>query len=78
MRSITTRILKLEQMHPPSRDCRGCGYPSSGQIRVVVTENSDPLPTCPTCERPLDDDGAPLHTPFKWIILPREHGECLP
>jgi endogenous inhibitor of DNA gyrase (YacG/DUF329 family) len=69
MRSLDNRLAKLEALRPPSRNCSTCGYPATAKIRVVLTEHSDPLATCPTCGQPRDADGAPLHTPFRRIIL---------
>ena len=72
--SIRARVCKLESVvGSRPRDCPGCGFPSKGVIRIVVTNHDKPLPTCAACNRPLDTDGMPLHTPYKRYIL--EHPE---
>lgn len=52
--------------------------PQRGDVAYIITEHADPLPRCSACGRPLNEDGVPLHTPYKRIILPRAAGECLP
>ena len=64
------RLIKLERLQPPP-SCHGCGYPATARIQYVITRNSDPLPTCPVCHRPLGEDGAPIDGPYKRIILDR-------
>jgi NAD-dependent SIR2 family protein deacetylase len=72
--TIRGRISKLEGS-AASHDCLHCGYPRTGVHRVVVRPDASPLPTCPKCGQPLDDDGVPLHTLCKRIIL--EHPELV-
>jgi hypothetical protein len=70
--SIRGRISKLEGK-AISHDCLLCGYPRTGVYRIVIRPDTDPLPTCISCGHELDDDGAPLHTPYKRIVLDRPH-----
>lgn len=69
---FTHRVRRLESVMRPEPSCPGCGYPQRAQIRVILTEHDDPLPTCTVCRRPLDEEGAPIHTPYTRIILPPE------
>jgi Na+-translocating ferredoxin:NAD+ oxidoreductase RNF subunit RnfB len=69
MKSLSSRLEKLEALHPPSQDCPECGYPGRAQPRVVLTYHDDPMPTC-SMGHPLDTDGVPLLSPYARIILP--------
>jgi len=62
------RLAKLERLQPPP-SCIGCGYPAKAKLRVMFTKVRGPLPTCPVCQRPLDDEGRPLHTPYTRISI---------
>ena len=67
--SIRARVCKLESVIASQpRDCPGCGYPRTVQLRVVETDHDDPLPTCTVCGHTLDYDGVPLPNRFKRFI----------
>ena len=72
--NLKRRIDKLARLYPPDPNCPACGYPASARLRVIVTPNADPLPTCGNCGARLDEDGVPLPRIYKRIILPPEPG----
>ena len=70
MKRIGPRLEKLEQRQAlVPKNCSACGFPQTGVRRVIIAERDDPLPTCQICDRPLDETGAPLHTPYAHIVL---------
>jgi uncharacterized Zn finger protein len=71
VRSIHTRLSKLELLRPVVRNCPGCGYPQRAVWRVITTFDAERLATCQSCGRALDADGMPLPNHFKHIIRVR-------
>lgn len=69
-RTLSARLARLETaIRPPGPLCEVCGYPEREAIRVVVTADDSPLPTCEACGRTLDPKtGRPIPERFKWII----------
>ena len=70
--SLHHQLKRLERHLPkPEPQCAGCGYPKKARLLYVITRDDNPLPTCSVCHRPLDEDGIPIDSNCKWIVLDR-------
>jgi Na+-translocating ferredoxin:NAD+ oxidoreductase RNF subunit RnfB len=58
LRDRLSRIERLTHEAIPSDRCTTCGYPAPLPVlRVFVVNEGEDLPRCPTCGRPVDEDG---------------------
>ena len=70
------RMTRLERRLPiPEPVCPGCHYPQVLLRGAVLTRGDEPIPHCPDCGRHVAQDGTPLASSVKHIILPHKGTE---
>ena len=78
--SLLRRIQTLEAAHSQApRPCSTCGDYDAGRHKgVVITHHERPLEHCVECGAALTDEGTPLPTSYKRIILSHGTPEDVP
>ena len=73
--AMQRRLDRLAKRLPPVPMCRVCMYPRPESRGYIVTTHKEPLEKCPGCGRALDNQGVPMHQPYKRLILMRGEGK---
>lgn len=68
---MNRRLDRLAKFLPPQPTCKICMYPQPESRGYIVMTHADPLDKCPGCGRALDNQGVPMHQPYKRLNILR-------